>query len=59
VLAVNRGGLTVLLVEQNARSGLRLASRGVVMESGRVRLVGTGQAVLDDPEMARLYLGAA
>jgi ABC-type branched-subunit amino acid transport system ATPase component len=59
VSAMNRGGLTVLLVEQNARSGLRLASRGVVMESGRVRLVGTGQAVLDDPEMARLYLGAA
>ncbi|MGH8889486.1 MAG: ABC transporter ATP-binding protein [Acidothermaceae bacterium] len=51
-------GRTVLLVEQNARSGLAVADRGVVLESGVVRLVGTGADLLHDPEVARLYLGA-
>lgn len=50
-------GRTVLLVEQNARSGLAVADRGAVLESGLVRLVGTGAALLLDPEVARLYLG--
>jgi branched-chain amino acid transport system ATP-binding protein len=52
-------GRTVLLVEQNARSGLAASDRGVVLEAGMVRLTGTGQALLADPEVARLYLGAA
>jgi len=56
---INEAGTTVLLVEQNARSGLAVAHRGAVMESGVVRLEGTGRALLDDPEVARLYLGAA
>ena len=56
---INEAGTTVLLVEQNARSGLAVAHRGAVMESGVVRLEGTGTALLDDPEVARLYLGAA
>jgi branched-chain amino acid transport system ATP-binding protein len=51
-------GRTVLLVEQNARSGLAAADFGVVLESGMVRLVGTGTSLLADPEVARLYLGA-
>ena len=55
---MNQAGRTVLLVEQNARSGLRLATHGVVLESGRVRLEGTGTAVLNNPEIGRLYLGA-
>ncbi len=55
---INDAGTTVLLVEQNARSGLAVAHRGAVMESGVVRLEGTGRALLDDPEVARLYLGA-
>jgi branched-chain amino acid transport system ATP-binding protein len=50
-------GRTVLLVEQNARSGLAVADRGAVLESGVVRLTGTGAALLTDPEVARLYLG--
>jgi branched-chain amino acid transport system ATP-binding protein len=52
-------GRTVLLVEQNARSGLAAADQGAVMESGVVRLVATGESLLSDPEVARLYLGAA
>lgn len=59
IRAMNRAGRTILLVEQNARSGLGLATHGVVLESGRVRLEGPGPAVLNNPEISRLYLGAA
>jgi branched-chain amino acid transport system ATP-binding protein len=50
-------GRTILLVEQNARAGLRLSSHGVVLENGSVRLVGTGHEVLEHPEIGALYLG--
>ena len=56
---INAAGRTVLLVEQNARSGLAIAHHGAVMESGVVRLRGTGADLLEDPEVARLYLGTA
>ena len=59
VLQMNAAGTTILLVEQNARAGLRLSSHGVVMESGRVRLSGTGREVLENPEIGALYLGGA
>jgi len=52
-------GKTILLVEQNARAGLRLSSHGVVMENGRVRLTGTGREVLEHPEIGALYLGGS
>jgi branched-chain amino acid transport system ATP-binding protein len=58
IVAMNRAGRTLLLVEQNARSGLSIASHGVVMESGRIRLEGKGSEVLNNPEIGRLYLGA-
>ncbi|TVZ01963.1 ABC transporter ATP-binding protein [Trebonia kvetii] len=51
-------GRTVLLVEQNARSGLAASQVGAVLESGMVRLVRAASALLADPEVARLYLGA-
>ena len=54
---MNREGKTILLVEQNARAGLKLSSRGVVLENGIVRLSGTGREVLEHPEIAALYLG--
>jgi ABC-type branched-subunit amino acid transport system ATPase component len=50
-------GRTVLLVEQNVRAGLSLATRAVVVESGHVRLEGSGSDVLGNPEIAKLYLG--
>ncbi len=59
VRMMNAGGKTILLVEQNARAGLRLSTHGVVMENGRVRLAGTGQEVLEHPEIGALYLGGA
>jgi branched-chain amino acid transport system ATP-binding protein len=52
-------GKTILLVEQNARAGLRLSTHGVVLENGVVRLSGTGQEVLEHPEIGALYLGGA
>jgi branched-chain amino acid transport system ATP-binding protein len=57
VAELNQAGTTVLLVEQNVRLGLGLATHGVVMESGRVRLTGTAAEVRDHPEIASLYLG--
>ena len=59
VRAMWNDGRTVLLVEQNVRAGLSLATQAVVVESGHVRLQGTGQEVLGNPEIAGLYLGGA
>jgi branched-chain amino acid transport system ATP-binding protein len=50
-------GKTILLVEQNARAGLRLSTHGVVLENGMVRLTGSGREVLEHPEIGALYLG--
>ena len=50
-------GRTILLVEQNVRASLEMASHGVVMEAGRVRLEGTGAEILANPQMRALYLG--
>jgi ABC-type branched-subunit amino acid transport system ATPase component len=57
VIMMQSLGKTVVLVEQNARTGLRLSTRGVVMESGRVRLEGTHDEILGNPEISHLYLG--
>jgi branched-chain amino acid transport system ATP-binding protein len=59
VQEMNRRGKTILLVEQNARAGLRLSSHGVVLENGTVRLTGSGHEVLEHPEIGALYLGGA
>ena len=56
---MNTSGATVLLVEQNARAGLKFSHHGVVMENGTVRLTGTGREVLEHPEIGELYLGGA
>ena len=59
IRSMNEAGRSVLLVEQNAKAGLRLSSHGVVLESGSVRLAGTGREVLEHPEIGQLYLGGA
>ncbi len=50
-------GLTVLMIEQNARQGLQISHRGYVLELGRNSYTGTGQELLDDPEVRRAFLG--
>jgi len=57
VREVNAEGIAVLMVEQNARKSLELAHRGYVLANGRNELDGPGATLLDDPEVARLYLG--
>ena len=52
-------GRTILLVEQNARSGLGIARNGAILDAGTVRLAAPAAELLDNPEVARLYLGAS
>jgi len=53
---INKAGMTVLLVEQNAHQALRLAGRGYVMANGRIVLAGTGRDLLANPEVRAAYL---
>lgn len=53
----NEMGMTVLMVEQNAKSGLAIADRAYVLELGVERLEGPAQTLLSDPRVAELYLG--
>jgi branched-chain amino acid transport system ATP-binding protein len=57
VKELNRSGLTILLVEQNARAALRLAHRGYVLETGRITLSDDAQKLLVDPRVLASYLG--
>ncbi len=57
--SLSGGGWTIMLVEQNARSGLAISHRGAVLDGGLVKLAGPGAELLGDPEVGRLYLGAA
>jgi branched-chain amino acid transport system ATP-binding protein len=54
---INRTGVTVLLVEQNTEHALAIASRGFVLESGRVVLSGTGAELLANERVREAYLG--
>jgi branched-chain amino acid transport system ATP-binding protein len=56
---INESGVTILLVEQNARAALKLAHRGYVMEVGRVVLEDTAEALLANPEVQNAYLGGS
>jgi len=56
---LNQKGLTILMVEQNARQGLACAHRGYVLELGKEKFEGTAKELLDSPEMAKLYLGGS
>lgn len=56
---LNSDGKTILLVEQNVRLGLGMATHGIVMEGGKVRLNGTADEVVNNPEIAALFLGGS
>jgi branched-chain amino acid transport system ATP-binding protein len=56
---IRAGGMTVVLVEQNATAALRISDIGVVIELGRKRLEGAARQVLADPSLRAAYLGAA
>ena len=57
VKLLHSSGRTILLVEQNVRAGLGVATQGVVMESGQVRLEGSHKEILGNSQISRLYLG--
>ena len=57
VKELNRNGLTVLLVEQNARAALKLSHRAYVLETGRTSFTGSGSELLGDDRIRRAYLG--
>ena len=57
ILAVAKEGVTILLVEQNARLALEVSSRGYVMETGLITLSGPARELLTDPKVRAAYLG--
>jgi ABC-type branched-subunit amino acid transport system ATPase component len=57
ILAINRDGTTVVMVEQNAKKALAVSHRGFVLELGRNRFEGTGRELLENPEVRQHYLG--
>ena len=59
VREISRQGVTILLVEQNARRALEAANRGYVMESGSITLAGESAQLLGDPKVREAYLGEA
>jgi neutral amino acid transport system ATP-binding protein len=54
---INRSGVTVVMVEQNARRALGMSSRGYVLDLGQNRFEGAGKELLEDPKVTELYLG--
>jgi branched-chain amino acid transport system ATP-binding protein len=57
IAEINRDGVTILLVEQNAKYALDIAARAYVLETGRVALADASGKLRDDPEVQRAYLG--
>ena len=57
LVEMKHSGLTLMLVEQNAARALAIADRGYVLELGKNRFEGAGRALLENPEVKRLYLG--
>ncbi|MDP1732521.1 MAG: ABC transporter ATP-binding protein [Devosia sp.] len=57
IVKVNKAGVGILMVEQNARQALALASKGFVLANGQNRFTGTGAELIADPDVARSFLG--
>jgi neutral amino acid transport system ATP-binding protein len=57
IIDINRSGVTILMVEQNARRALAMSHRGYVLDLGRNRFQGAGKELLADPKVGELYLG--
>jgi ABC-type branched-subunit amino acid transport system ATPase component len=57
VAEINEAGVTILMVEQNARRALAMSDRGYVLDVGANRFEGAGRDLIDDPQVAALYLG--
>jgi branched-chain amino acid transport system ATP-binding protein len=57
VVRINKGGVGILMVEQNARQALAFASKGFVLANGQNRFTGTGAELIADPEVAKSFLG--
>jgi branched-chain amino acid transport system ATP-binding protein len=58
-MTVSSEGVTILLIEQNAKLALEVSRRGYVMESGEITLAGEAKALLHDPKVRAAYLGEA
>jgi neutral amino acid transport system ATP-binding protein len=54
---INQAGVTLVMVEQNARRALAMSDRGYVLDIGQNRFQGSGRELLEDPKVAELYLG--
>jgi branched-chain amino acid transport system ATP-binding protein len=57
VREINQAGMTILLVEQNARAALKLANKGYVLETGSIALAGPAEQLLADERVRKAYLG--
>ncbi|MEM1163043.1 MAG: ABC transporter ATP-binding protein, partial [Pseudomonadota bacterium] len=57
VQQINASGVPILMVEQNAKQALAIATRGYVLVDGENRHTGTGEALINDREVARMFLG--
>lgn len=57
ILDINRSGVSIIMVEQNARESLKLSHRGYVLAMGQNRLEGSGESLLESEEVGKTYLG--
>ena len=54
---IKKAGTTMLLIEQNASAALEIADRAYVLETGEIKLTGTGKEIMDNPQVKEAYLG--
>jgi branched-chain amino acid transport system ATP-binding protein len=57
IAELNKSGITILLVEQNAAMALAIANRGYVLETGKIKLTGPGKDLLANEDVRKAYLG--